>query len=414
MTLEQFPVLPPVAASQTSVEVLVVDDDERLRKAVARTLKADGMQVEEAEGGEAALAKLATRRFDVVVSDVDMPGGSGLDLLRAVRAVDLDLPVILLTGVMDVRAAAKALEYGAFRYEVKPVDFERLIANIRLAARAHALARLRRDAVAAAGSDEQVAADRAGLEVRFQSAVDKLWIAYQPIVGARSGAMFGVEALMRTEEPSLPHPGAVLDAATRLGRLRELGQRIRRFAAEGLAHAQASTFLFVNLHPEDLFDDDLLRDDSPLTRIASRVVLEITERASLASTPALQEKLAALRALGFRFAIDDIGAGYSGLSSFADVMPEVVKIDMALVRGVHGSVIRQRTIRALATLCHESGSLVVGEGVETAEERDCLRKLGCDLFQGYLFARPARELPRWRSSETLAALNRSGTDTIIP
>ena len=123
------------------------------------------------------------------------------------------------------------------------------------------------------------------------------------------------------------------------------------------------------------------------------MILEVTERASLELTPELRSRLARLRKLGFRIAVDDIGAGYSGLTSFTELMPEVVKIDMSLVRNVHLSAVKRRTIGALCKLCHEVGCLVVGEGVETIEERDCLGTLGCDLLQGYLLGRPVRELP---------------------
>jgi EAL domain-containing protein (putative c-di-GMP-specific phosphodiesterase class I) len=105
------------------------------------------------------------------------------------------------------------------------------------------------------------------------------------------------------------------------------------------------------------------------------------------------EQLARLRALGFRLAVDDIGAGYSGLSSFTELTPEVVKIDISLIRDVHKSTLKQRTIRALCRLCHDVGTLVVGEGVETCDERDALTDLGCDLIQGYLTGRPGRGLP---------------------
>jgi EAL domain-containing protein (putative c-di-GMP-specific phosphodiesterase class I) len=185
----------------------------------------------------------------------------------------------------------------------------------------------------------------------------------------------------------------VLDAATELKRLAALGRRVRRLSSSAFAGRTDGVALFVNLHPEDLLDADLFDPDSPLTKLAPRVVLEITERASLDSTPELSDRAARLRGLGFRIAVDDIGAGYSGLTSFTELTPEIVKIDMSLVRDVHTSALKQRTIGALCRLCHEVGTLVVGEGVETLEERDMLVTLGCDLLQGYLIGRPKRELP---------------------
>ena len=166
---------------------------------------------------------------------------------------------------------------------------------------------------------------------------------------------------------------------------------MRELSATAIAPRDDVPSLFINLHPDDLFDAELIAPTSPLVAMASRVVLEITERASLATSPELTDRLARLRALGFRIAVDDIGAGYSGLTSFTELMPEVVKIDMSLVRDVHVSALKQRTIAALCRLCHEVGALVVGEGVETVEERDCLVGLGCDLLQGYLIGRPSKE-----------------------
>jgi EAL domain-containing protein (putative c-di-GMP-specific phosphodiesterase class I) len=261
---------------------------------------------------------------------------------------------------------------------------------VRHAARAHALARIRREASSISGTHAG-AADRVGLEVRLDRALDQLWLAYQPIVRA-SGAPFGVEALLRSGEPTMLGPQAVLDAATQLDRLPVVGRRVRALAAAALA-TRDDLQLFVNLHPADLADVELVAEDSPLSAIAPRVVLEITERSSLDITGDFSDRLARLRRMGFRLAVDDIGAGYSGLTSFTELMPEIVKIDMSLVRNVHLSAVKQRTISALCSLCREVNCLVVGEGVETIEERDCLVSLGCDLLQGYLIARPARDLP---------------------
>jgi len=373
--------------------VLIADDDPSLRKMLSRLLKRASFDVVEADSGRDALAQVAEKRFDVILSDIHMPDGDGLELLRSVRRVDLDIPVILMSGKPDVETAATALEFGAFRYLTKPLGTETIEKLVRQAARAHALARIRREAATIGGAATAGASDRAGLEVRFDLALEGLWMAFQPIVEAKTGALFGVEALMRSNEPSIPHPGALLDAAKQLDRLPALGRRTRTLAGRALRDAPQIPALFVNLHPLDLLDVDLVAESSPLTQIASRVVLEVTERESLVASAALTDRLDRLRELGFRIAVDDIGAGYSGLTSFTDLMPEIVKIDMSLVRAIHTSRVKQRTVGALCTLCHEIGTLVVGEGVETSDERDCLVELGCDLLQGYLIARPSATLP---------------------
>ncbi len=382
----------PRARAANQRRVLVADDDDTLRRAVARALQRSNCEVVAVDCGKRAIAELEAAPFDVILSDVHMPDGTGLDLLRAVRRIDLDVPVILMSGMPDVQTASQAVEYGVFRYLVKPLDIIALPKLVEHAARVHALARLRRDALSVTGVHAAVGAvDRAGLEVRFDQALDRLWMAFQPIVEARTGALFGVEALVRSDEPSMPTPPSLLDAATQLGSLPQLGRRVRALSAAAMASRPDHVALFVNLHPDDLLDIELLEADAPLTQIASRVVLEVTERASLHRLTGLSERVQRLRALGFRLAVDDIGAGYSGLTSFTELTPEVVKLDMSLVRDIHLSALKQRTVSALCKLCHDVGCIVVGEGVETLDERECLVSVGCDLLQGYLIGRPSRD-----------------------
>jgi EAL domain-containing protein (putative c-di-GMP-specific phosphodiesterase class I) len=118
-------------------------------------------------------------------------------------------------------------------------------------------------------------------------------------------------------------------------------------------------------------------------------VLEITERQSVEGVAGLPERIKALRELGYRLAIDDLGAGYAGLTTFALLEPDVVKLDMALVRGCDHEPVKQQLIRSMASLCKELGALVVAEGVETEAERDTVVSLSCDLLQGFLLGRPA-------------------------
>ena len=97
--------------------------------------------------------------------------------------------------------------------------------------------------------------------------------------------------------------------------------------------------------------------------------------------------------MGFRIAVDDLGAGYAGLTSFALLEPEIVKLDMTLVRDIHESATKQKLVKSMAALCKDMGMVVVAEGVETTAERDVLAGLGCDLMQGYLFAKPGKPFP---------------------
>jgi EAL domain-containing protein (putative c-di-GMP-specific phosphodiesterase class I) len=372
--------------------VLVVDDEPLVLRSLARIFAGAGYQVESANDGAAAQALLQHHAFDLVVSDIDMPGISGIQLLRIVREHDLDVPFLLVTGNPGLESAMKAMEYGALRYLTKPVERQSLLEAAAKATRLHRLAKLKREANQYLGNLDGQLGDRAGLEVGFEAALRSLWMAYQPIVRWSEKTVFAHEALMRSGEPRLPNPGAFFDAAERLNRLEGAGRAIRDLVAERAAHSP-DQLLFVNLHPRDLLDEQLYQPDSPLSLIAARVVLEITERATLDAVPDVPSRMRRLRALGYRIAVDDLGAGYAGLASFAQLNPEVVKLDMSLIRGIDGEQTKQKLVRSMAALCADMGTMMVAEGVETLAERQTLISLGCDLLQGYWFARPGRDRP---------------------
>jgi EAL domain-containing protein (putative c-di-GMP-specific phosphodiesterase class I) len=369
--------------------VLVVDDDDGLRRACSRVLERAGFEVSIATNGEQALELMDRNRYDVLVSDICMPRLGGTELLRAVRERDLDIPVLLMTGSPDLSTAVDALEHGALRYLVKPFSPDALSAAVTEAARLHQLAVLKREAVAMVGDELLRFGDRAGLEASFDRALASLWMAFQPLVSLSERKVYAYEALMRTEEPLLPHPGAVLAAAERLNRLDELGRAVRAQVAKAMQDSPETT-VFVNLHSQDLLDAQLYAPDSPLAAFGKRVVLEITERASLEGLKDIETRLKALRDLGYRLAVDDLGAGYAGLTSFTQIQPEVVKFDMSLVRGLDASASKRRLLTSMTALFRDWNIVVVAEGVETPAERDALAALGCDVLQGYLFARPAR------------------------
>jgi len=367
--------------------VLVVDDEPDLLDVLGALLTDAGWQVDTAPNGRAALRLVDGHRYEVVLSDIDMPGMNGLELLREIRARDLDVPVLLITGHPRVDTAVEALENGALRYLRKPIRERDLASAVEDAARLHRMARLKREALAAIGLEDRLPSDRAGLEARFGQALASLRLVFQPIVRAEDASVFGYEALVRTDEPSIPNPGDLFAAAERLGRVHEVGGVIRDRAAAFLARVPSLT-LFVNLHALELTDDALLSPAAALSGFAQSVVLELTERSSFEHVPNLRARVSLLRRLGFRLAVDDLGAGYAGLTSFAALNPHVVKLDMSLVRGADKEPVKQRLIGSMASLSKEFGIMVVAEGIETPAERDTVIALGCDLVQGFLIGRP--------------------------
>jgi EAL domain-containing protein (putative c-di-GMP-specific phosphodiesterase class I) len=374
--------------------LLVVDDEAALRELIAMVLEEAGWQVDLAGNGDEALVLLGGSRYDVVLSDVDMPRMNGIELLQAVRARELDLPVLLMTGRPQAVPAEQVLDQGALRCLAKPVAIDALTEAVARAARLHHVARLKRQMVAHLCAGDRLLADPAGLPASFESGLRSLRLVYQPIVRASDGAVYGYEALARTGETRLPHPQALVDAAERLDRVQELGRVVHGNAAD-LLDQSVIPVAFVNVHPRELADDSLLRPDAPLSRHARSVVLEITDRASLEGMPGLHARVEALRVLGYRLAIDDLGVGDTGLTTFAVLEPDLVKLDVALVHGCDHEPVKQRLIRSMAALCRELGALVVAEGIETQAEQETVASLGCDLLQGFRLGRPveAADLP---------------------
>jgi EAL domain-containing protein (putative c-di-GMP-specific phosphodiesterase class I) len=373
--------------------VLLVDDEPTITRGYSRSLTAAGYTVEVAHDGNQAAALFRERAFDVIVSDISMPGISGLELLRAVREHDLDVPVVIMTGGPAVKSAVEAMEYGALRYLIKPIDPAHLEDVVARAVRMHQMARVRREALEQYRAGGRQIGDRAGLEARFARALSTLWIAYQPIISWSRRSLFAYEALVRNEEPALRSPSDLFDAAERLDRLHELGRLIRQRVAETIRDIPSTGLVFVNVHTADLHDESLFQAESPLSPYAARVVLEITERAALDQIKDLMSRMAQLRAMGYRIAVDDLGAGYAGLTSFAQLEPEVVKVDMSLVRGVDSSPTKQKLLGSIIGLCRDLQIQIIAEGIETEPERDMLVQLGGDLCQGYLFAHPGKAYP---------------------
>jgi EAL domain-containing protein (putative c-di-GMP-specific phosphodiesterase class I) len=372
----------------TRGRVLVVDDDVPTARGFGRILTSAGFTVTVAHDGLEAAAASKAQSFDAILSDIAMPGMNGIELMRVVREHDLDVPVILITGGPAIESAVAAMEYGALLYLIKPIEAQPLEDAVTKAVRLRQMARIKREALELFHTDNKALGDKASLDARFQNALATLWVAYQPIVSWSAQHVFAYEALVRNKEPTLRSPPDLFEAAERLGRLQELGRTIRDRVASTADELPSGGLLFVNVHAMELDDESLFSAGAPLSRHAKSVVLEITERAPIEKIRDVGSRVAQLRALGYRIAVDDLGAGYAGLASFAHLEPEVVKVDMSLIRGLDRSPMKQKLLASIVALCQELGIQMIAEGIETDAERETLIRLGGDLCQGYLFARP--------------------------
>lgn len=371
--------------------VLLVDDDFNVRRTHAKMLSRAGIELQLAPSAAHAMEILRSgREIGAVVTDLHMPGADGIELMRQIRRVDLDVPVIVVTGYPSLASAVSAIEYGAFRYLMKPVLAAELVETTRLAISMHRLAMAKRRALELLQTERLYLGDRASLEANFARALEQLWIAFQPIVDCQQREIIGYEALARSREAALMTPDALFSAAERLGRLRELGQLVRAQVVTAIKASPIETRIFVNLHATDLTDDTLYQADSEFCEHARRVVLEVTERSSLDRVKDVPDRIKQLRKLGFLIAVDDLGGGYAGLSSFSQLNPDIAKLDMSLVRGIESSPQKQSIVRSMIQVCtQELGVDIVSEGVETAAEQDMLCELGSSRQQGFLFGRPA-------------------------
>lgn len=220
-----------------------------------------------------------------------------------------------------------------------------------------------------------------------------LTFAFQPIVDVARDDVFAYEALVRG--------AAGQSAASVLGEVRPderygFDQACRTGAiaeAARLGLAQTGAMLSINFLPNAVYEPRNCiratlaaaeRSRFPLTSL----MFEVTEGEEVRDVPHLQHIVSAYKEMGFTVAIDDFGAGHAGLSLLADFEPDVVKLDMGLVRDVHLKRNRQILVRNTLAACIDMGIRVVAEGVEKPEEYEVLRDFGITLFQGYLFARP--------------------------
>jgi EAL domain-containing protein (putative c-di-GMP-specific phosphodiesterase class I) len=221
----------------------------------------------------------------------------------------------------------------------------------------------------------------------------QIWTAFQPIVEIESRQSMGWEGLSRGPRGSEVEPPMVLfGSAARYGLTEELERSCRRQAFVDWQVFGAPGRLFVNTVPATIRDTSFLGRgvlDYLGPNLSPRfVTLELTERQVIENLNLYREAMQAFTDLGFSFAIDDVGAGYSGLETVAILRPSYLKIDMALVRDLQQKRVSQQVVKAIAEMGAGMGATVIAEGIQTQEEADTLRSLGIRFGQGYLFARP--------------------------
>ncbi|MXO64890.1 EAL domain-containing protein [Altererythrobacter endophyticus] len=218
-------------------------------------------------------------------------------------------------------------------------------------------------------------------------------MAFQPIVQLSSKSIWGYEALIRGV--SGEGAAAILDRVEpdmiysfdQACRVRAIEQAAALFPDDG-------SKLSINFKPNAVYEplaciQATLKAANQFGFDRQRLMFEFTEDERMHDVPHLMRIIEAYRSFGFTTAIDDFGAGHAGLSLLADFQPDLIKFDMALMRGIDTSPARRTIVAAMVSVARDLGITCLAEGMETAEEVAVMRDLGVDLMQGYFFARPA-------------------------
>ncbi len=368
---------------QRPLRVFFADDEALVRKALSRLLRGTGYEVSTYDSGDAMLEALGVVEEvpDVVICDADMPGTHGLDVLARVRLIAPSAARVLYTAYQPTGRVVEAFNNGSVQRFIRKGqdanEIESCLAGLAEERKVLGTTAERRDNA---------------LRVDFEKLLaDRMCTLFlQPICDARTRRVVACEALLRSKHPSFRGPLDVIDAARAFGREHALQHLLAGFAAELRAQLPPDVDLFMNVDPACVRAPERLDEAfAPIYEGAGKVVLEITERASLGDSGAWQQSVRALRDRGFRIALDDVGAGYNSLGAVVAVNPDVIKLDISLISGLHQDRAKADLVGLLSDYARRQGVITIAEGIEEAEEAERCQALDVRWLQGYHLARPA-------------------------
>ena len=227
----------------------------------------------------------------------------------------------------------------------------------------------------------------------------KVTTVFQPIVNLSDGSVMGHEALTRGPEGSPLHmPTDLFAAAARHKLLLSLEHICREAALRNIKTLGRGQQLFLNITPEVVNDPEFRNGRTKQLvlhhgMVPEQVTFEITERTAISDFDSFTRALHHYRRQGYCIAVDDAGAGYSSLQAIAELYPDFIKLDMSIVRDINNNPFKIAILEALVNLAAAMNSRIIAEGVETADELLAVMKLGVGFAQGYLFAKPALQMP---------------------
>ncbi|MGQ9805250.1 MAG: EAL domain-containing protein [Chlorobiales bacterium] len=226
----------------------------------------------------------------------------------------------------------------------------------------------------------------AGLSFEFS-------MAFQPIVDIHSNSVFAYEALVRGRQGESAF--GILSQVNESNRYR-FDQAIRVKAIQLASSLSLSTRLSINFLPNAVYrPETCIRATLEAAKTyhfpIEQIIFEVTEGEKIEDRAHLSNIIQEYKRQGFKTAIDDFGAGYSGLNLLSEFQPDLIKIDLALVRNIHQDRVKQAILHGIMTVCKEVGIDIIAEGIETKEEFDFLAESGIHYLQGFYFAKPEFE-----------------------
>jgi EAL domain-containing protein (putative c-di-GMP-specific phosphodiesterase class I)/DNA-binding NarL/FixJ family response regulator len=373
------------------IRVMIADDEDAIRAAISSLLDDDPgiVVIGEASDAQTAIELAAKRHPAVALLDVRMPRGGGPRAASEICKRSPETRVIALSALEDAASILEMLDAGASAYVGKGEDADKIVSTIhRLASEPAATQEATRERTlddALGGADWRERRRHRAEDVQRVIDGGGPRIVFQPVFDLGAGTCVGAEALARFDATPTRSPERWFEEADKAGLRIEMELSAVRGALEGLERLPTDMFLSVNLSPITCCSPDL-----PVTMAAGeaeRIVLEITEHTPVADYRQLSRCLQPMRASGVRVAVDDTGSGFSSLSHVLSLGPEMIKLDIAMCRGIETDGARQALVHALAEFADQIGADVVAEGIESSEQLIALRDAGVRFGQGFFLGR---------------------------
>ena len=399
----------------SALHVLVIDDQEHVRRWIARVLRGMGVvQIAEAEDGASALARVTApgAHFDFILSDLRMPNTDGVELIRKFAELRLDTAVVLISMEPE-----RVLETAGMLAEEQGL---RVIGTLAKPVTVEKLEPLFRSAMPPGAGDsaaELKAAANAAVPhrntIRDALTDGVLSLLYQPQIVMATGRLAGVEALARWRHPQfgLVSPDVFVsccEESTVLGEwLLDFTVREAMLFASRWSESGEALNVAINVHAGAFDQIDLPDRMEDLAKACSvptgHITFELTERSVAHDAIRMLDVSTRLRLKGFGLAIDDFGTGHSGLSQLRRLPFNQLKIDRQFVHGSADSPSKRSVVEASVSLARNLQMTSVAEGIQRRTEWDLLQSLGCEEMQGFFTARPMTEegLQAWTAQWSL-------------